>query len=113
MGLPADARRALRDAFGEPEEAPSRPKSPSQLLREVENRARKLRRGGKSELTQPAPPPAPNGVKILEWVRTGLELGIIPEAALREKLRELFTDAVAPKPAEESALSTSSRPSSS
>lgn len=95
MGLPADARRALRDAFGEPDETPAKPKAPGQLLREAEQRARQLRRGRKAE---PAAPPAPNGVKMLEWVRTGLELGIIPEAALRAKLRELFSESVAPAP---------------
>lgn len=95
MGLPADARRALRDAFGEPEEAPTRPKTPAQLLRDAEKRARQLRRGAKAESAIPAPP---NGVKMLEWVRTGLELGIIPEALLRAKLRELFSESVAPAP---------------
>lgn len=95
MGLPADARRALRDAFGEPEEAPARPKTPAQLLRDAEKRARQLRRSAKAE---PAPPAPANGVKMLEWVRTGLELGIIPEATLRAKLRELFSEAVAPAP---------------
>lgn len=95
MSLPADARRALRDAFGVPEEAPPRPKTPTQLLRDAEKRARQLRRGARAE---PEPPAPPSGVKMLEWVRTGLDLGIIPETTLRAKLRELFSEAVAPTP---------------
>lgn len=95
MGLPADARRALRDAFGEPKEAPTRPKTPAQLLRDAEKRARQLRRGARDE---PEPPALSNGVKMLEWVRMGLLLGIIPEATLRAKLRELFSEAVATAP---------------
>lgn len=95
MGLPADARRALRDAFGEPEEPPAKPKSPAQLLREAEKRARRLRREPGVEPETPGPS---NAVKMLEWVRTGLELGIIPEYALRTKLRELFSESVAPAP---------------